>query len=119
VDGIGNAGIHAVACVRHPQMGSVACYEDMAISEPIGDQTSTDPIFFADDAVLKRLINAQDVANRCIAIHRIKLRFVRVQVVVPAFSAFRKEAAWQEREEIRGETSRAPRAENFRFTTSL
>src|SRR5205807_3758648 len=52
VGGICDAGIHAVARVRDPDMRRIPANESAAIAETIRDQTPADPIFPRDDIVL-------------------------------------------------------------------
>ena len=51
VDRVGDARVHAVAGIRHPQVRGVAGDEDAAVAEAVGHQAAADPVFLADDLV--------------------------------------------------------------------
>ncbi len=94
VERVGDARVHAVAGVRHPQVSGVAGDEDAAVAEAVGDEAAADPVFLAEDLVLEAGIDAEDGADAAIAVDRLEVFLVRHQVVVdePVLLAVDREA---------------------------
>ena len=62
MDAVGDAGVHAVPGVRHPEVGGVTGDEDVAVAEPLGDEASADPVLVVHDLVGDGRRSAEQVA---------------------------------------------------------
>lgn len=63
-------------------MGGVTGQKNIAVAKAVGHQAAADPVFLAQHLVLKVGAHAQNVANALVAVDRIKLGLVQVQVVL-------------------------------------
>ncbi len=63
-------------------MRRIAADEDPPVAETVGHQAAADPVFLAEDAVLEAFVDAEDGADRPVAIDRVELRLVGLEVVV-------------------------------------
>ena len=79
---IGDAGVHAVTRHRYPQVRRIAADEDAPVSKPVRHQTAANPVLLGQYLVLEIGAHAQDGADGPVAVDRIEVGFVRVQVVV-------------------------------------
>ncbi len=80
VGGIRDAGIHAVAGKRHPEMAGVAADEDPSLAKLVGDQAAPDPVFLADQLVREISIDAEQRPDAGIAIDPFEFGFVVLHV---------------------------------------
>ncbi len=80
--GIGDAGVHAVAGVRHPDVGGVAAQEHWAPPEAVGDESPAEPVLLADHVVGEVVPHAEDGADGPVAIDGVEVGVVGGQVVV-------------------------------------
>ena len=94
IERVGDAGVHAVAGVRHPEVRGVAGDEDAPVAEAVGDEAAADPVFLADDLVREVGADAEDGADARIAVDRLEVFLARHQVVVdePGLVAVDREA---------------------------
>ena len=72
IGGIGNAGIHAVAGIGHPQMRGVAADEHAPVAKAVGDQAAADPVFLAEELVFEIGADAEDGADRGVAVDQLE-----------------------------------------------
>ena len=57
-------------------MRGVAADEDAAVAEAVGDQAAADPVLLAEDLVVEIGADAEDGADRPVAIDRVEVRLV-------------------------------------------
>ena len=82
VQRVGNAGVHAVTRVRHPDVRRVPRQKHPAAAKPVCHQTPANPVFLAQHLVVEVGAHTQNVADALVAVHRVKLGFIGAQVVV-------------------------------------
>src|ERR1700733_1993621 len=82
INGVGDAGIHAVAGVGYPKMRGVAADEHPTVAETVGHEAAAYPIFPADNLVVKRFVDAKNDPDRPVAIDGVELGFMRLEVIV-------------------------------------
>ncbi len=63
-------------------MRRVAAEEDAPVAEAIRDEAATEPILLADDLVAEIRADAEDGADRPIAVNRVEVRLIVLEVIV-------------------------------------
>ena len=63
-------------------MRGVAADEHAAVAETVGNQAAANPILFADDLVVEVGADAEDRADRPVAIDAVELGFIRLKIIV-------------------------------------
>ena len=82
VERIGDAGVHAVAGVGHPQVCRIAADQHAPVAKALGHQAAAGPVFLAQDLVLEVGADAEDRADRCVAVDALEVFRAGHQVVV-------------------------------------
>ena len=76
IHGVGNAGIHAVAGIRHPDMGRIAAQKYPVFAKTISHQASSEPVFSCQDVVFELIIYTENGSDGAVAINRFKVGFI-------------------------------------------